>query len=182
MTGGAPAPSAPERAPRSWPVQHPREGPGRGRRGRGAGARRGGEGRAERAREGVGAAPPFAQPGSPGAEAAGPGRSARREGGPGPGRSLPRRAAGTGGAGGSRGARVRRRGEAAGPAAPGSSRDAPPPRAPPRPAARPRPGSWSGISGLCARPPPPSSGPWYAPGDRCLGIFNIWDAANAEVK
>lgn len=29
---------------------------------------------------------------------------------------------------------------------------------------------------------PLSSGPWYAPGDRCLGIFNIWDAANAEVK
>lgn len=29
---------------------------------------------------------------------------------------------------------------------------------------------------------PPSSAPWYAPGDRCLGIFNIWDAANAEVK
>uniref|UniRef100_G3MYH8 Innate immunity activator n=3 Tax=Bos taurus TaxID=9913 RepID=G3MYH8_BOVIN len=94
MTGGAPAPSAaggpaaPERAPRSRPVRHRREGPGRGRRGRGAGARRGGEGRAERAR-GVGAAPPFAQPDSPGAEAAGPAGARGGKAAPGPGGASP---------------------------------------------------------------------------------------------
>lgn len=45
-----------------------------------------------------------------------------------------------------------------------------------------RPDSWIGISNPFLRLSPLSSGPWYAPGDRCLGIFNIWDAANAEVK
>lgn len=46
----------------------------------------------------------------------------------------------------------------------------------------PLPDSWLGISNPFLRLSPLSSGPWYAPGDRCLGIFNIWDAANAEVK
>lgn len=55
-----------------------------------------------------------------------------------------------------------------------------PRRHPPAPRAAP-PDSGVGIPNPPARLPP-SSAPWYAPGDRCLGIFNIWDAANAEVK
>lgn len=157
--------------------------PSRGRRSAGDGGATQGAGRRGRVGPRGWARHPSVRPGSPRAEAAG--RPARAEGRrPRLEKSLPRRAAGTGGARGGGGP------PRAGPEAGGGGRPRPargprgrpPPRAPPRPAARPRPGSRIGFTSPFLRPSPPSSGPWYAPGDRCLGIFNIWDAANAEVK
>lgn len=93
----------------------------------------------------------------------------------------PASAAGTGRAGGvpQAGAPNRAQGESlvSGTRAPTGRSSALTPSGPERGPARLRGGTLSPVGRL-----PPSSAPWYAPGDRCLGIFNIWDAANAEVK
>lgn len=72
------------------------------------------------------------------------------------------------------------RGDGSGPGAGVRAGLAPPAGSLPVPDAAP-PDSGAGVSVPPARRHP-SSAAWYAPGDRCLGIAHIWDAANAEVK